>query len=314
MKKLFVVLTMDCEPIRSAKGATQATSGPITYEESARFIEAFTQRAAARGFPLTFFIHPETAQAHPELFLRWQSAGACLGLHIHPYKIRNTRFRTHFGALSELEQTVLISEASAIWSEALGSRPRYFRPGTFSANDATFPVLTRLGFRGGSISCPGRMYPDLYAIWSGAPNDPHYGNASFRQMPGHLDFVNLPLSVDLSQPEERDGRSFYRDLRPDYQQADYPTIARNLIAQLRARQPAVPTLVVVTHNDNDFSNPDDRVSRNFEEVLNAIATACREEGIEPVGATVESVAQEVRRVIPREQPQFVIGHAALQAG
>ena len=305
---------MDCEPVRSAAGATQATSGPITYEESAAFIRAYTRRALAAGFPPSFFIHPETAEAHPEVFTELEKEGACLGLHIHPYKIRNTRFRNHFGALSELEQVSLISEASAVWTQALGRRPLYFRPGTFSANDATFRVLASLGFRGGSLSCPGRMYPDLYAVWSGTPPDPHYGNRSFRLMEGDVDFVNLPLSVDFSQLATANGRSFYRDLRPDYLKADYPEIARNIIAQIKERNPAVPILMVVTHNDNDFTNPEDRVSRNYTTVLEAIRTACAQAGVEAVGATVESVCEAVRQAIPREKPDFVIGHASLQAG
>lgn len=314
MDKIYVVVTMDCEPVRDAGGATQATSGPFSYDDSARFIRGFTAQTAASQFPVSFFIHPEAAAAHPEVFLELEQDGACLGLHIHPYKIQRTRYRSHFGALSALEQTILLSEASALWREALGRLPLYFRPGTFSANDATARVLSELGFRGGSLSCPGRLYPDLYAAWPGAPLDPHYANAAFRLMPGTLDFVNLPLTVDTSVLVESNGRSFYRDLRPDYLEADYDRIARNIVDQLKTRAPAVPIMMVVTHNDNDFTDPQNRINGNYRRVLRAIRNACEAAGVEPVGATVETVGELVREKIPRETPDFVIGHASIQAG
>jgi hypothetical protein len=314
MDKIYIVITMDCEPIRSAEGATQATSGPHSYEGSARFIGGFARQAANARFPVSFFIHPEVAAAHPEVFLEWEKSGACLGLHIHPYKIHRTRYRAHFGSLSAQEQTILLSEASAIWREALGRLPLYFRPGTFSANDATARVLSELGFRGGSLSCPGRLYPDLYAVWAGAPLDPHFTHASFRLMPGDLDFVNLPLTVDTSTQVTSNGRSFYRDLRPDYLKADYDQIARNIVGQLKARDPAVPIIMVVTHNDNDFTDPQDRINGNYRRVLRAIQNACEAAEVEPVGATVETVCDAVRKKIPRENADFVIGHASIQAG
>lgn len=313
MELIHVVITMDCEPVRPT-GGTMATSGPESYGQSAAYTEAFAGCVADHGFPVSFFIHPETALAHPGLFLELESKGACLGLHIHPYKIERTRFQNHFGALNEFEQTVLISESTARWQSAIGRRPLYFRPGTFSANDATFKVLTRLGFRGGSLSCPGRVYPDLYAAWAGTPLDPHFGHDTFRLMPGDLDFVNLPLSVDTSHMEMVKGRSFYRDLRPDYLEADYDSIANNMVRQLRERQPAVPILMVVTHNDNDFTCPDDRVRRNLERSLSAIQNACDRADVTAQGATVESVCDLVRERIDRVKPDFVLGHASIQAG
>ena len=51
-------------------------------------------------------------------------------------------------ALSEDDQVALLSEASALWQDAMGARPLYFRPGTFSANDAVFRVLGAVGLRG----------------------------------------------------------------------------------------------------------------------------------------------------------------------
>lgn len=314
MEKIYVVVSMDCEPIRSPENISLATSDPVSYKDSARFIRAFAAKSAEYQFPVSFFIHPEVAVAHPEVFWEQEKNGATLGLHIHPYKIKDTRFVSHFGALLENQQRTILAEASAVWHSAIGRRPLYFRPGTFSANDSTFRVLEDLGFLGGSISCPGRLYPDLYAVWTGAPLDPHRANASFRLMKGNLNFINVPLTVDISQPKQSGAHSFYRDLRPDYLESDYFQTARNIVERLKSQKPIVPVLMVVTHNDNDFTDPNDRVSQNYDIVLEAITKACAKADVEPVGVNLEFVCDLVHQQTDSNSPRFVIGHDSLQAG
>ena len=60
-----------------------------------------------------------------------------------------------------------------------------------------------------------------------------------------------------------------------------------------ARDPSVPTLSTITHNDNDFTNPDDRVCKNLCAALKAMTDACKSRGIEPVGATLADVCDMV---------------------
>jgi hypothetical protein len=133
-------------------------------------------------------------------------------------------------------------------------------------------------------------------------------------MTGDLDFVNLPLSVDFSKMETIGGRSFYRDLRPDYHDADYDLIARNIIVQMLERKPLVPTVMIVTHNDNDFTNSEDRVAYNMHRSLSSIFKACHEEGYTPVGATIETICTMVRERSNPTHPEFIKGHASIQAG
>lgn len=295
MDKVYVLITMDVEPALAGDTRPDGASGPLNYEDSERFIRGYARRAASRGYPVSYMLHPEVTDQHGQLFLDLEAKGACLGLHIHPWKFADGHYQAHFGGLSAEQQGAILSEASAIWYTNIGKRPRYFRPGTFSANDSTFSVLDRLGFLGGSVSIPGRVYPDLNAVWAGATLDPHRGNASFRQVPGDLDFVNVPLSVDVSGVEDRGGRKFHWDLRPDWQVADYGRIARNIVAQVKSRNPKVPVVHMVTHNDNDFSDDNDRVCRNFESVLTEIGAAIREAGAEPVGVTFADIVELVRQ-------------------
>lgn len=313
MKRMNIVVTMDCEPVRPPGREGPATSGPNTYADSERFISGFVNIAAEFGFPASFFIHPEAAVAHAAQLLELERQGATLALHIHPYKFDPIRYRAHFGELSAERQRALVSEGLAIWKQALGREPKYFRPGTFSANDSTFRVLAELGFIGGSCSCPGRVFPELYAVWAGAPADPHRGHGVFRHMPGTLAFVNLPLSVDLSNVRDGQGTQQLWDLRPDYVTADYAQIAANIVSQIKARDPAVPMVMVVSHNDNDYTDPDDRVANNLRRSLREVMAACRKAGYEPVGSTVAETCAQVL-ALPATEPEWVIGRASIQAG
>ena len=118
-----------------------------------------------------------------------------------------------------------------------------------------------------------------------------------------LEFANMPISVDTSQLNEKDGRQFYWDLRPDFDGLDYLQMARNIVAQLRERDPAIPCINMLTHNDYDFADPESRVGRNYRDVLAAIKAACDEANIKAVGATLGEIVDEVLSE-PYVAPEF----------
>jgi hypothetical protein len=312
MKTISVLITMDVEPVLPGKRPDGAT-GPNNYEESERSIRGYVQMAADYNYPVSFMIHPEVTNTHSELFQQLESEGACMGLHLHPWKFNDGFYKEHFGCLSYTQQTAILSEAIAIWMNGMGYRPKWFRPGTFSANDSTMSVLNDVGFAGGSISLPGRVYPDMCAVWSGAPFDPHFGHATFRLLEGELPFINIPLSVDNSRKENRDGNHFYWDLRPDWEEADYHNIANNIVTQILDRKPVVPVLQMVTHNDNDFTSPTNRVRNNFAIVLREITNACRTHGLDPIGDTFAGVDQKLRRT-NRQKQSFRFAHTSMLTG
>ena len=111
--------------------------------------------------------------AQTALLLEMQRSGACLGMHLHPYKFDPIKYPRDLGAFTAGQQVEMIAAASEVWSDALGQPPRFFRGGVYSANDATFGVLLDLGFEGGSLSVPGRVLPRAMAIWAGAELYPH---------------------------------------------------------------------------------------------------------------------------------------------
>lgn len=301
MDCLNVVVTMDCEKPDDS-GVTGVT-GPADWVDSARFIEHYAAIARARGFPVSFFIHPEVVQPHRALFDALEQAGHCIdGLHLHPWKYDPVAHRQHLGHLDEDEQRTLLSRAGAQWTDAMSRAPRYFRPGTFSANDATFRVAAGLGFAGGSLSVPGRVFPDLGAVWAGCPADPHRAHPAFRIWPGRMDFANMPLTVDFSQTRRRGLRSWHPDLRPDQHYDDLPAQVDRVVEQIHARAPWLPVLNIVTHNDNDYGDPADPVRRNLEAILDAVRMAAERRGCACRGETIAGICARVLEREPEPPP------------
>ena len=310
MNEIRIIITMDCEPTTAT--THPSATGPRDWAQGERAVRGYSEIARSYGFPVTFFIHPETAMAQAGMFNDLARAGACLGLHMHPWKYslwrhEGTRYFAHYGGLAESEQCALLQESSALWAEAIGHRPRYFRPGTFSANDAIFKVLAEQGFHGGSCSAPGRVLREMRAIWTGCEPDPHRGNTEFRQARGGLDFCNMPLSADFSALlEGRIGRRMHADLRPDVDWpgdygVSYTTIARNILTQVQDRVPSVPVMNTISHNMYEYRDPADATCTRFRLMLDALTEACAKADLHPVGATVADITDTVLAHSPREE-------------
>ena len=311
MKDIRIVLTMDCEPTTVTSDAS--ASGPADWTVGERAVLGYWDMARSHGFPVTYFVHPETAVAQASMFNQLADQGACLGLHMHPWKYSlwrhgGRRYMAHYGGLSAGEQSELLAESSTIWAEAIGHKPEYFRPGTFSANDAIFQVLSARGFRGGSCTAPGRLIPEMQAIWTGGQADPHRASAVFRQALGDLDFANMPLSADFSRPLAGPaGRSMFADFRPDVDwpgqyNVSYRTIANNIVKQVRERAPRVPVLNAITHNHYAYRNASDPVCQRLRVMLDEMMTACRAVDLRVVGATLKDVADAVLATPPVQVP------------
>ena len=307
--KLHVVITMDVEPPTPDTHPT--ATGPKSWADSDKFIRGYVDRAAEFGFPVTFFIHPEVAVEQGALFEEMSERGCCAeGLHLHPWKFRDGKYKAHFGGLSERDMRAVLAESISLWQSGMGRRPLYFRPGTFSANDFMFQVLVDLGFRGGSCSIPGRIWPRMNAIWTGAEPDSHRAHPIFRQLVGNLPFANMPVAVDFSETTVTQGAHWqtvdaataapdantvvsHWDMRPDWQDADFDTIASNIVSQIKARQATIPVINSITHNDNDYTDPEDRVAKNFRRALQAMTDAAKAAGMEQVGSTIEIISDLV---------------------
>ena len=180
--ELYACFTMDCEQIDEL--AYQG--GPVTWELGERSIRGYCETLLEQGLRATLFIAPQAAERYRTTFLELAGAGTELGLHYHP---QDHGYPDFFGAFTSEEQDQMLREAMDQWSQALGLTPFVFRPGNFSANDATFPTLVRLGFLAGSVSLPQRNFMEARANWVGAPFDPHLAHRANRLLPGDLPFL-----------------------------------------------------------------------------------------------------------------------------
>ena len=149
--ELHACFTMDCEQIDSL--ADQR--GPVTWELGERSIRGYCETLLEHGLGATLFIVPQAAERYRTTLLELAGAGIELGLHYHP---QDHGYPDFFGAFTSEEQDQMLREAMDQWSQALGLTPFVFRPGNFSANDATFSTLVRLGFLAGSVSLPQRNF------------------------------------------------------------------------------------------------------------------------------------------------------------
>jgi hypothetical protein len=262
----------------------------MDYDESDRSIEGYAATAEAYGFPLTLFIHPEIAQGNRALLLNLQRSGACLGLHLHPYKFLEGRYAEDLGAYDAAEQRMMLSRAAVAWEQALGQRPRYFRGGYFSANDSTFGVLADLGFRGGSLSIPGRVLPEHCSVWAGADPYPHRADLAFRQRPGSSGFVEVPVSVDYRRPVQK-GTAGEQGYEWPYVPAwyDHREVVRHIIERVVTDLPKCGAIVLDTHNDQEFLDVDHPASQNLELILGSIQSLCAAANLQPIGATLETI-------------------------
>ena len=288
MNEMYIVITMDCERLR--QDTNDQASGPSSWQESEASISGYCDIARKHGLPVTLFLHPEVVCAHRDLLLDLELSGTCIdGLHLHPWKFADGQYNTHLGRLDERSQIAVLSEAIAEYRCVLGRRPRYFRPGWFSANDSTYRVLVQLGFRGGSVSAPERIYPDIGAIWASSPKDPHLPNGIFRNVRGCVPFGEMPLTCDFSRPFTSGNRRGFMDLRPDNLNAEHQQMVDSILTQIISRQPVVPVINIVTHNEHDYSDPSDIVRQRYDKLLGYIIDGCCKRNIEPIGETIKTV-------------------------
>ena len=295
---VYVLFTMDAESARpdvTAHAAAMSGSGPADYVESERSIRGYIETAAAAGFPVTLFAHPEVAAAHAELLLALEGDGVCLGLHLHPYKFADGRHRLDLGAYPAAEQKAILEAAASVWERAIGRRPLYFRGGYFSANDSTFAVLEALGFRGGSLSNPGRVLPSHCSVWKGSDPYPHRAHRGFRELAGDGDFVEVPVSVAFGRPVAR-GHAGEAGFEWPYipHTYDHDAVVRDILERYRAESPPFPCIVTDTHNDQDYADSGHPARRNMARIVEAIRGHGEALGLRPVGVTLDALCDLVR--------------------
>lgn len=301
--RLHVLFTMDVEPTTAVAGR----SGPASDEAGLCAVSNYERVLGERGYRATYFVHPEVAEAAPGFFRELKDRGSAVGLHVHPTKFAPDPQPCELGGLAVSDQRRILRQAMEMFETALGFRPTLFRPGCLSANDDTFSLLVELGFKGGGVSIPGRIWPGRHCIWAGAYPYAHFAHGSFRQAVGDLSFVEIPLSVDLTDPIciNPNGFYHYRDLRPggmysaeDEVSYDRRELLHRILQRMAADNPPVKTLVIDVHNDRDFISPGATAARHLREVLDGIVSECEALGWAIVPDTYDGVVDLMRAARP----------------
>ena len=248
-RNLYVTFTMDCE--RIAEHAPEG-GGPKSWQVSEEAIRRFAEILTRKGFKGGFYIQPETAKEHSQLFLSLERKGFELGLQFHCGNFRDLSFRKYLGSYSQGEQRHILSLVKADWSAAIGRPPRSFRAGHCSTNDYTYQILYELGFRQSSSCKPARNVPAVYAVWVDAYPYARHVDPNNRLIPGNLELYEIPITVNWAK--RRTERGDPLDLRvesPCSLNDHRETIDANIDQMVRLKVP-MKTLVAVTHNTEYF--------------------------------------------------------------
>jgi hypothetical protein len=282
---LFVSFFIDCESTQPA------VNDPALGERASLGFAEVLESHDLRG---TFHILPTDAEAHPALYRKLEARGHEIGLHVHPSVQGYGEF---LGVYGPDDQRRIIDEAANRFAQAIGHRPDNICVGYCSINDHTFPILHDLGFRHGTNTIPTRVLPQCASVHAGAPLDVHYAHPFNRVLPGNLDLVNIPMTID---PDSRMwGGAHPLDLRVELVDAKnhWYTIEKSVKRQIAQAVP-VKSIRGVTHNIFEFQNPADFRRQTLDAMLSHIKTIAEKHGLTYQPATGAQIARHYRSTVP----------------
>ena len=283
----WVNFTIDCE---ATQGYVDETERGL---KSARGYRDVLEKYGQKG---TFFLLPGDAAADPVFYHELPERGHEVGLHLHPV---DEGFFEFTGVMGPDEQREMISVTKERWADAMGYEPKSFCMGYATANDFTYEILDELGFTHGQLGVPGRTIRETACFWEGCPMDIHYANRYNRMYPGDLDFIDIPYTVD---PESKIwGGNAYLALYIEQVDAKnhWYTIYKTVKRQKDDDMIPVKFIRTVTHNFHDFANPKDFRGQTLHGIIEGIKNILADENCELVPATMEEMAEEYRRTVPK---------------
>jgi len=293
LETVYFSLSVDCE----------ATQPAVDNRElGERSVHGLAEILENQGWRGTFFAIPTDVEASAGLYRELRGTGHEVGLHLHPAAQGYEEFCGIYGP--DMQEKI-IAEASDRFAQVMGYRPQAFCMGYASANDYTYPTLTKLGFRHGMCSMPGRILPECASIWAGASLFMHYAHAFNRLLAGDLDFVEIPATVDWES--RMWGGKHPQDLRIELVDAKnhFYTIRKSLRRQLDERVPA-KLVHPFTHNLFEFACPSDFRRQTLDGVIGHTKTIAADLALNVEGATLERVASQYRQRVELNKPQLTL--------
>jgi len=289
---LYVNWTMDCEGIQEL---SQTSGGPADWALSERAMRGYVESLARHGHRATLFLTPLVAEHQPAIVRDLQALGAEAGMHLHP-QTADFGLDRHLGQFDAEMQERLLREARDRLAGVLGAAPTSFRPGCFSASDATFPILAELGFTAGSVSLPGRHLPDLGALWRGAQPLAHWADAADRCAAGHLPFLEMPTAMaldDVNRPGDDISDAQHLRLERDGIGDWGPGLLRDYVRRQIETDHWLKTLIIMTHNTREYGSAEESARQALERLVVAIAETAAEFDLQVQPATLSEIRSAV---------------------
>ena len=284
--KLYVNFMIDCE-------STQRSINDSAFGE--RSARGFMKILEDHGLKGTFYLISTDAAASPAFYKELRDRGHQVGLHIHPSE--EGEFEEFLGIYGPEEQNRILTLARDRFAQALSFQPKGICIGYISTNDHTYGVLSTMGFTHGVASLPSRVLPECVSVHAGAPLDIHYAHPYNRILPGNLDFVEIPLTVDIES--RMWGGRHPQDLRVELVDSKnhWYTINKAIKRQIEDQVP-IPYLQVNTHNTFDYDVPGDFRRKTLEEIIVHIRNLAEQHELEVISSTNEETAASYRRIVP----------------
>jgi len=269
---------MDCQP-----AATRAApEGPSNWEQSARSIDGYCNCLLRAGITPTLFVTPRCAEEHGPSLEEFASAGVDLGLLIQPQSLESAGFGRHLGQYPRDQQRVIVEAGRERFQNALGRRPQSVRSALYSASDATFGVVYDLGFRQGSLSCPGRLVTKHAAVWDRAVSDPHYVNLEDRQVVGGCPFLEVPVTADASPKQRRGGLSPDLTIENGTFAKWHQPLIESQLQRMERESVRFRALCLSTRNCFSYHDRTDRYRAILDDMISHLATLESDYAAQPV--------------------------------
>lgn len=292
--KFYVNWSIDCEATQhSVNDAALGTRGASGYAD-------ILDDHSLRG---NFFIIPGDAESNPALYRSFVERGHEAGLHLHA---ADEGYYEFVGVMGPDEQREVISKARDRWAQIMGFAPKSFCMGYGSANDYTYGILNDLGFEYGQVEIAGRRLIDCASVWEGAPLTIHYANRYNRLLPGDLDFIEIPHTVD---PESRMwGGKHPQDLRVELVDAKnhWYTMYKSVLQQRDDDSLPVKIIRGVTHNTFDYSELPNFRRQTLLGMIESMQNIVENAECEIVPATLGMIADVFRKTVPKTDAKALL--------
>ena len=202
-------------------------------------------------------------------------SGACLGLHLHPYKLKGGKYKHDLGAYAAGEQARdrqrgRCRRGNPRWA----ARPVISGPVTFRPMTLRSAFWANWALPGAVCPIPGRVLPGHYSVWAGADIYPHrVASRNVVWWQGKWRFHQCAGVRGMRAARYESGHAGERGYEWPYVPHSVRSPCcnvKNVLDRFLAEKPRFPVIVTDTHNDQDYSDPEHPASRNLELILKSI--------------------------------------------